>query len=159
MDVITVLTQAMNIEKQGEEFYMEAAARSEDPESAQMFQNLASDEQQHYDYIRRQLESHQAGESWIKIPELDSVEAIDAQAPVFPKGLAPVKDLPSEPSMQDALLFGLGAEVKSFELYSKSAKEADSEEAKKMFTKLAGAERGHFDILMMRYESLFDYPH
>jgi rubrerythrin len=158
MDEIQVLTLAMKLEQAGRDFYRQAAERSRDPETAEMFRTLAEDETHHYDYIERQYNALKAGDSWEPVPELDSIKAIDTRAPIFPKGVAASEKLPQDATDEDALLFALGAEVKSFELYSKSAGETDNPEAKKMFQRLASTERGHFDLLMLRYESVYGYP-
>ena len=158
MDEMQVLTQAMKLEQAGLDFYRQAAERSKDPETAEMFRTLAEDETHHYGYIERQYNALKAGDSWKPVPELDSIKSIDAQALIFPQGVAALEKLPEKATDEDALLFALGAEVQSFELYSKSAGETDNPEAKQMFQRLAGAERGHFDLLMMRYESVYGYP-
>ena len=158
MDEIQVLTQAMKLEQAGRDFYRQAAERSQDSETAEMFRTLAEDETHHYGYIERQYKALKAGDSWKSVPELDSIKSIDAQAPIFPKGVAAREQLPDNATDEDALLFALGAEVKSFELYSQSAKDIGNPEAKNMFQRLAGAERGHFDLLMTRYESRYGYP-
>jgi rubrerythrin len=158
MDELSVLTKAMKLEMDGKAFYLMAAGISDDPETKEMFATLAEDEQHHYNYIERQLNQRKDGKDWVPIPELTKVEAVDARAPIFPAGKQVPKTLPDKPTLEDALLFGLDAEVKSYELYDQSAKQTDNPDARKMFEKLAAAERGHFDTLMMRYESYFDYP-
>ena len=158
MDELTILAQAMKLEEQGREFYLQAAQRSEDPETAAMFRTLASDEVHHYNYLQRQYNALSEGEGWVPIPELEGVEAIDVEAPIFPSGLAALEELPEDSTDEDALLFGLGVELKSFELYSQSAEEAASDAARRLFRWLAAAERQHFDTLMQRYESRFGYP-
>jgi len=120
--------------------------------------HLAEDEEHHYAYIERQVNELKAGKTWVHIPELDKVEPVDAKAPIFPAGKQAPEVLQAKPSLEDALLFGLDTEIKSYELYKNCSLEIDNPEAKQMFEKLAAAERGHFDTLMMRYESHFGYP-
>jgi rubrerythrin len=158
MDELTVLTKAMKLEREGKRFYLQAAEASEDAETAGMFKALAEDEEHHYAYIERQVNELKAGKRWVHIPELDKVEAVDAKAPIFPQGKKAPEVLSAKPSLEDALLFGLDTEIKSYELYQHCAGAIDNPEAKQMFQKLAAAERGHFDTLMMRYESHFGYP-
>jgi len=158
MDVLTVLKQGMKLERDGLEFYLGAAERSSDAATSQLFRDLAADEVDHYNYIGRQYDAIAAGETWVPIPQLEEVEAADVQAPIFPSGLKALKALPTNASDQDALLFALGAEMKSYELYSQSAKEVDNAAARNLFQSLAAAEQGHFNIVMARYEALFGYP-
>jgi rubrerythrin len=158
MDELSVLTQAMKLEMDGKAFYLMAAGISDDPETTAMFRTLAEDEEHHYNYIERQYNQRKDGKDWLPIPELEKVEAVDAKEPIFPAGKQVPKILPDKPTLEDALLFGLDAEVKSYELYTQSVKQTKNPNAREMFEKLAAAERGHFDTLMMRYESYFDYP-
>lgn len=158
MDELTVLTKAMKLEREGKRFYLQAAGASQDPETAGMFKTLAEDEEHHYAYIERQVNELKAGKGWVRIPELDQVQPVDARAPIFPAGKQAPEVLPPKPSLEDALLFGLDTEIKSYELYRHCAGSIDNPEARQMFEKLAAAERGHFDTLMMRYESHFGYP-
>jgi len=158
MDELSVLTQAMKLEKEGKEFYLKAADSTDDAEAREMFRTLANDEVNHYSYIERQYNLRKDGKDWVPIPELDGVPSVDAGAPIFPRGKQAPGSLADKPNLEDSLLFGLGAEIKSYELYSQSAKQSKNPDAKQMFSKLAAAERGHFDTLMMRYESYFDYP-
>jgi len=89
--------------------------------------------------------------------EPDPSDTVDAVSVVFPPEKQVLSELPSNPSEEDALLFALAVEDKSFKLYYNSAGIAKNPEAKKLFMQLAGAEQTHFEILMQRYESRFGY--
>jgi rubrerythrin len=158
MNLSDVLAEALKLELDGREFYEKMAVRVSDEAGKAMFQQLANDEVDHYTYIKRQYEALRAGEGWAPIPEMDPVTSIDAVSLVFPPDHKTLEVLPEEPTEEDALLFGLGIEDKSFKLYHQSAERADDAAAKKLFMQLAGAERRHFEILMQRYESRFIYP-
>lgn len=158
MELIDVLAQAMKLESDGRKFYEMLAAHVEDQDTAKIFAQLAADEVDHYNYIERQYEALEAGKGWATIPEMATVEIIDAVSVVFPPEKEVVKELSANPSDEDALLFALGIEDKSFKLYHNSAQIAKDPEAKKLFMQLAGAEQVHFNVLMQRYESSFAYP-
>lgn len=158
MEAREVLMKALRLERDGKEAYTQAAARARDPETAEMFRTLAEDEQNHHDYIQRQLDALQAGQAWVPIPELAGIEPVDKEGPIFPAGKKALDELPADASDEDALLFGLNAEVKSHELYRQSAEQTDNQDGRRMFEALAAVEQKHFDLLMMRYESLFGYP-
>jgi rubrerythrin len=158
MDLTDVLAQALKLELDGEEFYRRMIGRMEDEAGKAMFQQLADDEIDHYNYIKRQYEVLQGGGAWSTIPEMDLVASIDAVSVVFPPAEKVLSDLPENPSEEDALLFGLNIESKSFQLYYNSAQQAHDPGASKLFMQLAGAEQRHFEVLMQRYESRFTYP-
>ena len=158
MELMDVLVQGMKLESDGQTFYETLAAQVSDHDTAKVFAQLAADEVDHYNYIKRQYEALQAGKGWDFIPEMMAVEEIDAVSVVFPPQKEAIKELSQNPSDEDALLFALGIEDKSFKLYYNSAKIAKDPEAKKLFMQLAGAEQVHFNVLMQRYESQFAYP-
>lgn len=158
MELIDGLAQALKLERDGEAFYTRMADRVQDADGRAMFQQLAHDEVDHYNYIKRQYDALKEGKGWSSIPEMDLVDSIDAVSVVFLPDDKVVDELPDNPDEEDALLFGLGIESKSFQLYYNSAQQAHDPEARAMFLQLAGAEQGHFEVLMQRYESRFPYP-
>ena len=158
MELMDVLVQAMKLESDGRKFYETIAAHMTDAEAAAMFKRLAADEVDHYNYIERQYLALEAGKGWAMIPEMAIVEVIDAVSVVFPPEKQVLAELPPNPSEEDALLFALGVEDKSFKLYHNSAQIAKDPEAKKLFMQLAGAEQTHFNVLMQRYDSRYGYP-
>lgn len=158
MDLMDVMTQAIKLEKDGHTFYLKIADMVKDENGQRMFRQLAEDEVNHLKYIERQYEALRAGQGWSAIPEMDKVETLDAVSLVFPPEKEALAELPSDPTEEDALLFALGVEDKSFQLYYNSSKIATDEQAKMLFAQLASAEHTHFNILMQRYEGLFPYP-
>jgi len=158
MDLIDVLAQALKLEQDGRVFYEKMAGRVDDQAGKDMFKQLAADEVDHYNYIMRQYDALKGGKGWTAIPEMDLVGSIDAVSLVFPPDEQIPETIGENPSEEDALLFGLNIENKSFSLYRNSAQQAAAPEAKTMFSQLANAEHRHFDILMQRYESRYRYP-
>ncbi len=158
MKLTDVLAEALKLEQDGKDFYIMMVDRVDDAAGKAMFEQLAEDEVDHYNYIKRQYKALQEGEGWSAIPEMELVDALDAVSVVFPPEGKRVDELPEQPDEEDALLFGLSIEDKSFKLYHNSAERAEDPEAKKLFTQLAGAEQRHFELLMQRYESRYSYP-
>lgn len=153
-----VLAQALKLEVDGRDLYHKLAEMVEDPAGAWTFKKLAADEVDHYNYIKRQYDALQAGEGWSAIPEMELVDSLDAVSLVFPPEKDVLETLPENPTEEDALLFALSIEDTSFKLYHNSAKQAADPEAKKLFMQLANAERTHFNVVMQRYKSRYDYP-
>jgi len=158
MQLINVLAQALKLETDGQEFYNRMTELLDDADGKAMFKQLADDEVDHYNYIKRQYDALQSGKGWAAIAEMALAVSVDAVSLVFPVGESIPKSLVDNPSEEDALLFGLKIENDSFSLYQNSAKHATDPEAKRMFTQLAAAEQRHFEVLMQRYESRFSYP-
>lgn len=158
MDELNILSRAMKLEQDGERFFRKAAEQSSDPQTEKIFLTLADDEKKHFQYIEKEYNALKDGRPFEPIPDLDAIEAIDVAKPIFPRGVKPLDTLPQNPSEEDALLFGLGVEVQTFELYSDSANQTSNTSARELFQKMAVVERGHFDLLMTRYEARFSYP-
>jgi rubrerythrin len=158
MELTEVLAQALKLEVDGQEFYNKMATWVDDADGKAMFEQLASDEVDHYNYIKRQADALQEGKGWASIPEMDLVDSLDAVSLVFPSDEKIPEVLGDNPDEEQALLFGLGIESESYTLYHNSAKQAKDADAKQLFMQLAGAEHRHFEILMQRYESRYHYP-
>ena len=158
MELLDALVQGMKLENDGREFYTKMADLFEDADTQAMFKQLAADEVDHYNFIKRQYDALGEGKGWSSIPEMQLGEAVDAVSVVFPPEKQALTELPSNPTEEDAILFALAVEDISFKLYYNSAGISKDPEAQKLFMQLAGAEQTHFEVLMQRYDALFGYP-
>ncbi len=152
---LSILEQAMKLEKEGRQFYLQAVRTTQDKKGKETFSSLADDEQNHYNLIKNQHIALAGEGNGLDSPEIKPVE-IDLDKPLFPRGLEALeKAVKTQSSDWDALLFGLDIEIKSYDLYRKAAQDIEEPLGKQMFEFLAGQEKGHFEILMMRYDGLF----
>lgn len=158
MKLEDILQQALQLEEKGKDFYLNAAERSTDEETEEMYRLLAEDEVKHYHYIQRQYDDLQAGKGWSAISEMEHVDALETVSLIFPPGKKAIEALPDDASEEDALIFALSVEDKSFTMYRDGSEQAEDPQAKQMFLQLASAEHTHFNVLMQRYESRFGYP-
>jgi len=151
---LAALDQAIDLEIEGQRFYLEAAERCTNPKGAEMFRSLADDEVVHERILRRQLEAVNKGEGWV-LPEGVAEVKADLTTPLFPEGEeAFQKAVQPDASDLDALLFALQIENESFNLYRELARTTENPNGKRMYEYLANAERGHFEQLMLNYEHL-----
>lgn len=153
------IEMGMQLERDGRAFYLKAAERTTDPKGRAMFLSLADDEAIHLRVLEEQLAAIQQKGYCEVLPEMEEAEA-GWDEELFPRD--PVlleKIVHPEASDIDALIFALQAEHKSYELYRRMAKETQDEKARQMFRWLASAERGHFNQLMLNYESLLQSGH
>jgi rubrerythrin len=151
---VEALQKALKLEQSGKKFYSEAAARTVDPKGKEMFHSLANDEVLHARMIQREIDALAAGEGW-QVPEAAAGGQVDLDTPLFPQGKQDIAEaVRPDASDLDALLFALKIESDSFDLYVEQAKAATDPNAKKMYEYLVDAERTHFNLLMLNYESL-----
>jgi len=149
---IDVLQTAMILEQTGKQFYLKAAQTTEDVTGKEMFAVLANDESSHFELIKRQYQDLVGGKSWLKI-----IGSIPGLADLPDKLFPPEKQVPNQiinksSNAEDALLFGINIEIRSYDLYRKSALESDDPVAKEFFEYLASQESYHYDVLMIRYD-------
>ncbi|HID63778.1 MAG TPA: hypothetical protein EYP49_13725 [Anaerolineae bacterium] len=157
--VLTALNQAIEVEVEGQRFYLEAAECTTNPKGAEMFRSLADDEATHERILRRQLDALTQGEAWLKSSALlpEGIAETTSELPdlIFPESEKVCAEaVRPDDSDLDALLLALQIENKSYNLYRKLAQTTDDPNGKRMYEYLANAERGHFDLLMLNYEHL-----
>jgi rubrerythrin len=151
---LTALHQAIELELNGQRFYLEAAECTTNPKGAKMFRSLADDEVIHERILRRQLDALTQGEGWV-LPEGVVEVTTDLAALIFPQSEKVCGEaLRPDESDLDALLFALQIENESFNLYREMAGKIEDPNGKRMYEYLANAERGHFEQLMLNYEHL-----
>jgi rubrerythrin len=143
-----ILETAMKIEQDGEAFYNEAAAGTQDPRGKKLFQTLARDEVMHYETLRTVYESLRQEKGW---PAVEAVEKdlgkVDTPHPIFPR---PEGGQAAEASTHEleALERGIKAEKDSIELYSRGLKESEGNEtARYLYSHLVEQEESHLAIL------------
>jgi rubrerythrin len=56
-NALVILRKAMQIEREGHEFYTRAAETTQDEKGREIFRSLSNDEQNHLDLIKRQYQS------------------------------------------------------------------------------------------------------
>jgi len=153
------IEMGIQLERDGREFYLKAAERTNDERGKTMFRSLAHDEAIHLRVLEQQLEAIQLSDHGRDLSEVEQASA-DWNTPLFPKSPDLFdKTVDPEASDLDALVFAIQIEHKSFELYREMANESEDPPAIEMFKWLAGAERSHFNQLMLNYESLINFGH
>lgn len=151
---LSILKRAMQIEQEGHEFYRKAAQTTRDEKGQETFSILANDEQNHLRLIQEQYDALTNENRWVSSSEIKPTP-IELTDSLFPGGREALEKMVTTRSGDlDALLFGLEIEDKSYDLYRTAAASTTDPLGKDVFAFLAGQEREHFNILMMRYEYL-----
>jgi len=117
-----------------------------------MFRSLADEEARHEEILGRQLQSLTQSQAWT-LPESMSLNRVDLVSTFFPEGGETLQaHIPLDASDLDALLFALGLENDSLNLYRELASSARDPVSQRVFEYLAGEDRTHLDLLMLNYE-------
>ena len=137
---------AMQMEKEGEQFYRELADKSSDEGLKNIFLNLANEEVKHYELFKNIAES----EDHIEIPKMDVMK--DAKE-IFAEMKASGKELDFGDDQIALYKKALESEDKAYNLYIDKANEVSNPEHKEIFLKIAAEEKKHLELL----ENLVDF--
>jgi len=150
---LTALEQAMEVERQGEAFYREAAERVQDPTGKEVFQTLAEDEIKHLRLLQAEYEMISNESAWM---ELDEARVCEPKTPLklFPDKREASLILPGNATDLEALKLAMDFEEKGYKMYAKAGAETDDAKGKKVFNFLAKMENEHFVFLQKTHEYL-----
>ena len=132
-----LLDEAMNSELKAREFYEQAATKAQSQAGKQFFKELAEFEQNHYERVRKIIESRRSGLTIDSSEPSQDIPMIDAEI----KG----EFEPNKNEIIDVINKAIEAEKDAQERYTKIADMID--DGKEIFTTLANEERNHQKIL------------
>lgn len=153
---VNILKYAMDREKEGQKFFLDNAERFTSPISKALFEKLAAVEQEHYDFLKEQLDYYLENNSFKQLDD----SFIKREEDIFVKRQEGEKlhlslsqsDVPDIAIMRTAYLI----ERDFAEYYKEAAEKAQDEEAKKLFNMLAQWELGHEKIFKDEYNRLME---
>jgi len=150
-----IIEQAMKMEEEGREFYLNAAGRVSNALGKKMLESLADDESGHY----TQLEQMLRGESEAALgeckPEFSS-GALRVRAMFKEFGVRTSDEIAAETGDLEALNIAMEMERKGYDLYKDAASNTADTAAEKVFIFLAGEEEKHFEVLQNMHRYLSD---
>jgi len=156
---LTILTLAIHNEKMGQDFYVEAARRSFDEQGRNMFNHLASMEEEHMRIFLAEYEAVQQGKDWLPSAEaLARGKELDiTQLPPLgevPKGVLlppyifpPPEEAPGIQGDIAALEYGLEMEEHSYNLYKDAMGKSTDPNARDIYARLRKEENEHYRVL------------
>lgn len=137
--LLDIFKEAISIEIYGQEYYSRFSELVEDENARSLLKGLSRDEVEHRELIAKEYKKI-AGKP-IDIKSLDKDEKAAALR-IFPESALTITET------KEVLKLGIRTEERSIELYSGSAAKAGNESSKDLFSKLAGIEKGHKEILV-----------
>ena len=145
-----VLRYAMQMELDGMNFFKDNAEKFSNPTSKKLFLDLAKVEMEHYRYLENQLKSYRATKTFDT-----SDEVMDREEDIFEarqqsehlQATLSESDIPDLTILRMAYL--IERDFKEF--YTDAAENANDEDAKAIFTKLATWEAGHELLFKTEY--------
>lgn len=129
---------AIQMELDGEKFYLEQAEINKDNNLATIFNFLAKDERKHAKLLQSKMDN--------KSYELVEDESLVEYKNVFEDSEDFSLEEKANPSQTDAYRLALKKEKESIELYKKLEEEATDKEGKELFAFLVKMEKNHYRI-------------
>lgn len=136
-----IIRAALQLERDGRKFYLDAAAKTSNPLARKMLESLAEDEVRHIEWMEQLTPGEKSAEE-VNKNLYRRLSHIFANAPEAVQRTAEV----AEDDMQ-AIRLGIEMEVKSRDAYLKWAEESETEEVRSLCSVLAEAERYHRELL------------
>ena len=151
-ELVDALRAAMQGERTGYEFYKMAATSTKDPSGKKVFEQLASEEQTHFDFLSKHYKALLEKGELAKGLSLGKAGKIAVDHPIFSADLkARIKGAHFEMS---ALAIAAQLELNGINHYREQAARAHSPEARKFFQELVDWESGHYDAFVRQQQEL-----
>jgi rubrerythrin len=152
--LLNVLRDAMELERRGHAFYLQAAESTTAPRGKSTFLTLARDELDHLNLLDEAFRSLLRDGTMPRMPEpSDAAPSAPPKRPtVFPSPKEAAQEIRVTAGEVDALKRGMEAEQDSIALYSQELARAETEDEKQLFGSLVAVEQGHLTILQGEYD-------
>jgi rubrerythrin len=156
MDEQEALALAITREKEAQQYYNEAAARSTNENGRKMFSWLASEELGHIRILEHQLESVKGSGAWLSEEGWCSYGDIShpIECEELPSSAEARGALPEDAPEAEVLRQAIDAERTATTFYADMARNTSDASGKAMFEKLSEVEQGHLDLLEEEHEWL-----
>jgi rubrerythrin len=136
-----ILATAIQLERDGRKFYLDAAAKVTNPLARQMLESLADDEVKHIEWIEP-IDPGSSSASSINKGFYERMKGIFADAPSDVRQAVAASDDDIQP-----LRLAIEMEEKAEAAYTAWGKETDQEDVRHLCTVLADTERFHRQVL------------
>ncbi len=151
-DMLQGLRTAMQAERTGHEFYKMAAKTTQDPTAREVFEHLATEEQEHFEFLATHYRSLLDKGTLSEDAKLDPSHALHADAPIFSSSIkGRLKQAHFEMS---ALAVAVQLELNGINHYREQASKASSPEAKGFYNELVAWETKHYSALIKQQQDL-----
>ena len=153
-EVADGLRAAMQAERIGYEFYKMAARSTSDPAGKATFEQLAREEQEHFDFLRKHYRSLIDNGSLADGVTLGDHPPLTGDSPIFGPSLRErIKTAHFEMS---ALAIAAQLELNGLQHYREQARKAPLPQARKFFEELAAWESSHYEAMLRQQQLLQD---
>jgi rubrerythrin len=150
-EVKEAIKMAIQMERDGYDFYNRAAAQTSSEMGETLFKTLANDELTHLDTFQKIFEDKVGKDEWDSL--VDSSRKY-ANISVFPKDLKAMEGASPDTNELDALHMAMDSEKEAIEYYAKILESTEDEEVKKIIEEIIKQEKNHYLILQEEFNHL-----
>ena len=151
-ELLSVLRRAMEVERDGFQFYSLAADRSEDAGARETFTKLAAEEKLHYDVLQSHQRALLESGTWDADAVLGDAHTFGPSGEIFSEDFR--RRLKGKHLEMSALSIGILLEKNAIEFYRRAADDATEDGVRSFFRELADWEEGHYQMLLRYDEAL-----
>jgi rubrerythrin len=153
-ELIKGLREAMQAERTGHTFYKHAATTTQDLRGKQVFEQLAREELEHFEFLAAHHRSLMENGTLANDAKLTGRAEVDPESPLFSEQLKErIKDAHFEMS---ALSIAVQLELNAINRYRELAAKAKLPEVKRFFEELANWESSHNNAFLNQQRALQD---
>lgn len=143
-NVKDAITTAIQMEKDGYDFYQKAAAQTSSDMGKTIFKSLAADELLHLEVFKKLFEEQVGNDEW---NDLVNASAKYADVPIFPKDLKKIEGANPETNEIDALRIAMDSEQRAIEWYSEIKGKISDQKVNEILNEIIKQETNHYNIL------------
>jgi len=152
------LKQAMQAEVEGQHFYEMAAQTTKDAQGREVFEALAREELDHFEFLKAQYHSLVKTGRVDATAKLGEQRRLEGPHPIFSPDIR--KRIGGAHYEMTALSIGVQLELSAVNFYRAEAEAAQDPEVKAFHQRLAAWEKGHLSALQAQVDALKeDYWH
>ncbi len=153
-ELLAGIREAMQAERHGHTFYKTAAMNTVDPKGKEVFEQLAREELEHFEFLSAHYKSVVESGTISKDAKLTGHAEVDPESPIFSEQLRErIKDAHFEMS---AMAIAVQLELNAINRYRQLAAKATIPEVKKFFEELANWESSHYRAFLNQQQTLQD---
>ena len=142
---------AIQMEKDGYEFYNKAAAQTLSDMGRSVFESLANDELVHLEVFQKLFDDKFGESEW---DDLVNSNKKYREMPIFPKDLKTIEGINLDTDELDALRIAIDSEKEAIDYYMEIRANSDDDNVKKIIDMIIEQEKKHYFLLEQEFHHI-----
>ena len=152
-NVKDAIKTAIQMEKDGYDFYNKAAAQTSSDMGRDIFKSLAADELLHLEVFQKLFDEQVGKDEW---NDLVNTSAKYTDIPIFPKDLQKIEGANPDTNEIDALRIAMDSEQRAIEWYAKIRENITDDQVTEILDEIINQEKNHYMILEGEFNHIND---